>query len=324
MKLHPLKSIGLLLLLAILLALPALAAERGNQAPAAENLEITTYRGVGIAGTLMARDPEGDLFEYQIVKSPRKGELELDQMSGNFTYTPLEGKRGRDSFTFVAIDALGNISAEATVSIRIERQSRQVHYADMGGHSAHFAAISLAERDIFVGEQIGGRHFFNPEAPVSRGEFLAMAMRLTGAELLTGIVRTGFSDDENIGAWLKPYVSTALYQGIIQGIHHDDGRIVFYPEAHITVSEAAVILNGMLGLSNVPTAGNIMTDIQAPVWAHQATVNLRAHDIISFDYPDVYLKDLSRADAAEMLLGAAAVLEDRGPAGGSTLLRWAV
>ena len=325
MKHHPCKSIGLLLLCAALLALPALAMETPpeNQAPTVEDLELTTYRGVGFAGILTAQDPEGDIFEYQIVRSPRKGELELDQASGHFTYTPFDGARGRDSFTYVAIDAQGNISPEGTVSIRIERQSRQVQYEDMRGHPAHFAAISLAERDIFVGEQIGGRHFFNPNAPVSRGEFLAMSMRLAKSDLLTGVIRTGFADDEQIGAWLKPYVSTALFDGIIQGIHRPDGSIIFAPESHITISEAAVLLNNVLDLPDVPTAGNIMTDLTAPAWAHQATVNLQSHDIISFGYPDVYLNTLTRADAAKMLLGAATLLENRIPTGAS-LLSWAV
>ena len=327
MKRYLLKTTGLFLALLTLLTLPALAlaseTQPENHPPTVEDLKLTTYRGVGIAGTLTAQDPEGDVFEYQIVRSPRKGELELDQMSGNFTYTPLEGERGRDSFTYVAIDALGNISPEATVSIRIERQSRQVHYEDMGGHPSHFAALTLVERDIFVGEQIGGRHFFNPNAPVSRGEFLAMAMRLADRDLLTGVVRTGFSDDETIGDWLKPYVSTALFDGVIQGIHRSDGSIVFSPASHITISEAALILNNVLGLADVPTAGNIMTDITAPAWAHQATVNLRAHDIISFGYPDVYHKPLTRAKVADMLLAAAELLEADMPVR-SSLLSWAV
>ena len=115
----------LLFTLAIfLLATPALAVEMTaeNQAPVAEALELTTYRNTALAGLLIAVDPEGDLFEYQIVRSPKKGTLELDSASGVFTYTPLEGKRGRDVFTYVAIDAVGNISDETAVTIRIQRQ----------------------------------------------------------------------------------------------------------------------------------------------------------------------------------------------------------
>jgi len=318
------KSITLLLLMAILLTMPAFASEptpTPNQPPAVENLELTTYRGVGIAGTLVAADHEGDLFEFQIVRSPRRGEITLDQASGQFTYTPREGQRGRDNFTYVAIDALGNISAEATVRIRIERQSRPVHYEDMPGHRAHFAAISLAERDIFVGEQIGGRHFFNPNAAVRRGEFLAMSLRLVDTDLLSGIVRTGFADDAYIAAWLRPYVSTAVLDGVITGIRRSDGDLIFAPDDYITKSEAAVILNNVLGLTDVPVSA-LRGEIIAPAWAHQATMNLTAQNIISLEHPIVHYSTLTRADVAEMLLSAAHLLEGR-TLPSPSLLEWA-
>ena len=329
MKSNTRKFITLLLLTAILLTGlvgPAFATgpspTPANQAPTVENLELTTYRGVGIAGTLVALDPEGDLLEFQIVRSPRRGQVELDQATGQITYTPENTWRNRDNFTYVAIDALGNISAEATVQIRIERQSRPVQYEDMQGHRSHFAAISLAERDIFVGEQIGGRHFFNPDASVRRGEFLAMSLRLVDTDLLSGIVRTGFADDAYIAAWLKPYVSTAVLDGVITGLRRADGDLIFAPDAYITVSEAAVILSNALGLSDVPVSA-FGGDITAPYWAHQATVNLTARNIISPENPDVYYRTLTRADVAEMLLNAAHLLEGRS-APAPSLLEWAV
>jgi len=296
---------------------------RENAAPVAENLSLTTYRGVGVAGALLAVDPEGGLMEFQIVRSPRKGELELDQATGQFTYTPLEGKRGRDRFTYVAIDAEGNISAEATVRIRIQRQSSPVQYEDMSGHRAHFAAISLAERDIFVGEQIGGRYFFNPNTPVRRGEFLAMSMRLIDSDLLSGIVRTGFADDAYIATWLKPYISTAVLDNLITGLRCPTGHLVFAPEAYITVSEAALILSNALGLTDV-SPDTLYAPIAAPVWAHQATVNLKARNIISPENLSVYHSPLTRADVAEMLLAATHLLEAGDHASLASLLGWAV
>jgi len=321
-----LKTVALLVLTGLLLAVPALAVQPSpspaeNLPPAAEDLELTTYRGVGAAGSLIAVDPEGDFFEFQIVRSPRKGELDLDQATGQFTYTPAEGKRGRDHFTYVAIDALGNISPEATVRIRIERQRSTVSYEDMSGHRAHFAAVSLAEREIFVGEQIGGRHFFNPDAPVRRGEFLAMSMRLADTDLLTGIRRTGFADDAYIAGWLKPYVSTAVLDGVVVGLRRSDGDLIFAPNAYITAGEAALVLNNVLGLADVPAA-MLPAEIAAPVWAHQATVNLTAMSIIPLENPAVYHSTLTRADAAELLLNTAHHLEGRATPTPS-LLGWA-
>jgi len=319
------KTITLLLLMSLLLAIPALAANPSptsaeNLPPVAEDFELTTYRGVGVTGALIAVDPEGDFMEFQLVRSPRKGEVDLDQASGQFTYTPQEGKRGRDHFTYVAVDALGNISAEATVRIRIERQKSNVQYKDMSGHEAHFASISLAERDIFVGEQIGGRHFFQPDTLVRRGEFLAMSMRLVDADLLSGIHRTGFADDAYIAAWLRPYVSTAVLDGVVRGLHCSDGALIFAPDAHITAGEAALVLNNVLGLQDVPAAA-LWAEIAAPDWAHQAIVNLHVRNIISLENLGVYHRTLTRADVAEVLLGAAHLLEGR-IVPTSSLLEW--
>jgi len=321
------KSTLLCFLLLLAVTIPVLAVDLApspapeNKAPLVEDLELSTFRGIAVSGTLIALDPEGDLLEFQIVRSPRRGDLALDQSTGHFTYTPGEGRRSRDMFTYVAVDAFGNISSEGTVRLRIERQSRQVYYTDMDGHHAQLAAIELSERDIFVGEQIGGRHFFHPNAPVRRGEFLAMALRASDADILSGIVRTGFSDDSEIADWLKPYVSTAVLEGVVQGLHQN-GSLVFAPHDYISVSEASVILNNVLGLYDVPVlsySGGIST---APAWAKQATSNLRAESIISSDYPGVYLSTLNRADAAHMLQGAVALLEGRSMHT-SPLLNWA-
>ena len=65
--------------------------------------------------------------------------------SSEFVYTPYENKTGKDSFTYVAVDAVGNSSDPATVKIKIEKPNTKVTYADMDGDPAHKAAIRLAE-----------------------------------------------------------------------------------------------------------------------------------------------------------------------------------
>ena len=293
-----------------------------NVAPTAEDLDFTTYRGVVLHGNLMAADAEGDQFEFQIVRAPRRGEVELDSATGFFTYTPPDSRRNRDSFTYVAVDARGNISPEATVNVRIERQSAQVNYADMDGHFAHVAAITLAENDIFIGEQLGNRHFFGPNTLVTRGEFLAMVMRLSDLEILTDVTRTGFADDDAIADWLKPYISTAVMNEVVRGISSCEG-FIFNPNTFITLGEASVMLNNAIGFADVPTAGNIMEDLAAPAWAHQATVNLRTSNIIPSEDADVYYQSLTRAEVALMLVSAIDYSEGRIPTQHSPL-RWAL
>lgn len=320
------RNLLLFALALLLMALPALANETAaepaeNLAPVTENLELETYRGVAVGGNLLAVDPEGDFLEYQIIRAPRRGEVELDLASGAFTYTPGETRRSQDSFTYVAVDAIGNISEEATVRIRIRRQSTAVTYHDMDGHPAHFAAVTLAEKDIFVGEQIGSRHFFAPDAQVTRGDFLAMTMRLVDRELLTDVVRTGFADDVEIAPWLRPYISTAVMDGFVQGIRREDGYFVFNPNAPITTSEASVLLNNALLVADVQSLGYQMGVASVPAWAYQATANLQAANIIPPNSTLVHPSTLSRSEAAEMLLGALHYLEEN--TDNRSLLSWA-
>jgi hypothetical protein len=221
-----------------------------NLPPIAENLDFSTFRDVPINEKLSAADPERDAVTFEIVSQPRRGSVTILD-DGTFLYTPRERFRGRDSFGYVAVDSFGNVSAEATVSINVKRQSGRTNYVDMDGNSAAFAALVLAENGIFTGETLGGRQFFRPEKTVSRGEFLAMALKTAEVDILPGVTRTGFYDDERIPLWIKPYVSTALMDGVISGYRNSAGRIVFSPDSPITFSEAAVILNNLLDITDV-------------------------------------------------------------------------
>lgn len=304
------KAICAVTLLTLFPALTTLASTGVNSAPVARNIELDTYRGMAVTGSFACLDPEGDQVTYSLEREPRKGVVEVD--GDSFTYTPGEGKKGKDTFTYVAADSAGNVSEPATVTVNIKKQETKITYSDLEGNSACYAATVLAEEGIFVGEQLGGSYLFRPEAPVSRGEFLVMCMKLRGGELLDGIVRTGFYDDELIPMWQKPYVTTALTYDIISGSASSDGRIVFSPDRAITFAEAAVMVNNTLGITDVQ-----IEDSQAPAWAAQAVGNLASCDII--DGSSSTASTLTRADAAQMLLGALSVKSSRS----YHLLTWA-
>ena len=204
-----------------------------------------------------------------------------------------------------AVDAEGNSSQEATVIIRIEKQKTSTTYSDLTGDPSGYAATVLAEEGIFVGQQLGGSYVFEPDREVTRGEFLAMCMELGGEELLTAVAATGFADDAAIPVWQKRYVATALMDGVISGTE-SDGSTVFNAEDSITVQEAAVMLNNVLGATDVPTAA---FDSAVPAWASQATANLTACGVLTMSAR--YTDTLTRADAAEMLCAAMAVQDSR-------------
>ncbi len=310
------RSIAILLVCLSLLAGAALAVEvetvtvstvgSANSAPVAENLSISTYRDVSVSGTFQAVDPEGDLLTFRITAPPGKGSVAV--RGSGFVYTPAAGKRGRDRFSYQAVDAEGNASADATVSIRIEKQAGPVSYPELSGKGLQYAAVRLAEKGVFTGEKINDCWCFSPDTPLKRGDFLTMCAALTGMEPLEDVTRTGFFDDDSISAWQKPYVSAALLYGVVQGSTGDGGRAVFRGNQPITRAEAAVMLNSFLEISD--TAGFFYSE-DVPGWAAQAVANLRSCDICSGeDFQAGRL--LTRGDAAEMLSAAMDVLEARG------------
>ena len=300
------KPVSLLLLLAALVGLLSFASAAGG-APIAENLELSTYRGVSVGGRLSATDPEGGALCYEITTKPVKGAIDLDD-DGHFVYTPADGKRGKDYFGYQAIDVDGNRSQEATVIIRIEKQKTKVTYSDLRGNGSAYAAVRLAEEGVFCGGSLAGQYVFDPEHPVTREEFLTMCMKVSGAGVLTGVRSTGFADDRDIAVWARPYVSTALKNGIISGYAGDAGA-VFVPERAISVAEAAVMLDRAVELTDAVSAWYAW-DASVPAWAMQSAANLSACGLLPYgcSFSDTAL---TRAEAAEMLCGAMDVLARR-------------
>ena len=108
--------------------IPALAANDmteiagRNMNPIAKDLEYATFRNISIHGRFSAVDPDGDAVTFEVSGVPKKGTVQAEK-DGSFIYTPGENKKGRDTFSYHAIDTNGNISNKATVAISINKQS---------------------------------------------------------------------------------------------------------------------------------------------------------------------------------------------------------
>ena len=303
MKRKTVGAVALVLTLSLTVGMLYACAAPSQENPIAENLELKTYRGVSVGGQLKATDPEGDMLKFEVTTKPIKGQVAL-QDDGSFVYTPAEGKRGHDYFGYKAVDSKGNKSSEATVVIKIEKQKSKIAYSDMNGNGACMAAVRLAEEGVFVGEQLGGQYVFCPERSVTRGEFLTMCMKLAGSDILTGVVTTGFSDDASIPAYMKPYVSTALLSGVIEGYTGGESAAVFAPDSAVSYPEAAVMLDRALKLTRASTDEG---GEAAPAWAEQACADLSACRIGEYSAGGA----LDRAQCAVMLYNAMQVLEKR-------------
>ena len=302
-----------------LMATAALAEEAptaapGNLSPIAQAQEIETCKNVAYTGRLTATDPEGDLITFQLCDKPARGSVDIaPDGTGNFVYTPYENKTGKDSFTFIAVDDKGNTSQPARVSIRIRKPSTKVTYADMAGEASYNAALKLAEKKVMVGECVGGTYYFHPDAPVSRSEFVTMAMSALDLEPLTDVSATGFADDGAIPTWAKGYVSSALRAGVVRGYPDPAGRVVFAPDSTVTRGEAAVMIDRLISTTDVAVSTFYADTVTAPAWAFQAAVNLETAGVLQTDEVGALALEtnLTRGEAAQLLASAMDVVEAR-------------
>lgn len=160
-----------------------------NFAPSAGAKSLSAYSGVPMVGRLSANDPDGDKMTFVLVSKPSLGTLTLkDPSSGEFIYTARDTSLGTDSFSYCAIDKYGNRSETASVTLKV-KNAPDINYADVSKDFEH-CALTLAEKNIFVGRKVGKYSYFEPSASVSYKEFVIMAMSASGVSLP--------DDDENI------------------------------------------------------------------------------------------------------------------------------
>lgn len=210
---------------------------RENQAPIAEDFAAETYKNLPIEGKLKVKDPEGEAMTFTMVRQPKRGSVEL-RSDGSFVYTPKKNKVGIDSFVFTATDETGKVSREATVTVTIVKPTDSTQYTDTLGHSCRFAAEWMKNTGIFVGETLDGNACFSPEKEVTRGQFLAMAVR--ALDIPMEPVSAGQFEDQP--QWLRPYLAAAMRSGLLSGLQEGD------PFTPVSGAEAAVILQNALAL----------------------------------------------------------------------------
>lgn len=286
--------------LALLFLLTTPHSAAAGNAPIAQNITLRAYRNTPCTATFKATDRSGLGLAYELAEAPRHGTVAIEADGAHFTYTPARNRTGSDSFTYVAVDSAGGSSQPATVRITVERPDTAVTYADMGGSSACTAAIDLAEQGVFVGQCVGGEYFFEPARTVTRGEFVAMAMKAAGERAeQTGV--TGFCDDAAIPTWAKGYAAGALRCGLIRGVGTAEGAAFAADEA-ITLGEAATVLDRLLKVTDVALADYGETD----AWSAQAAANLISVSVLpSGSFSGERLsRALTRAEAAELLSAA--------------------
>ena len=258
-----------------------------DKAPVAEDFAVETYKNLPNEGMLKASDPEGQVLTYTVIRQPRRGTLEIGE-DGSFIYTPKKNKVGVDSFTYTATDPAGKVSREATVTVRILKPTEDDRYTDTVGLDCRFEAEWLRNTGLFVGEQVSGEDCFYPEKTVSKGEFLAMVMKVLEIPVEEQRIYTGMAEDAP--QWLRPYLAAALRSGLMANWPQTESGI-FEAEAPVTGAEAAVILQNALDLTGMKPETE-----ELPTWTESALAVMNENGI-----PLTGEELLNRAKVAQLM-----------------------
>lgn len=274
-----------------------------NLAPQARNANYEAICGVSVVKPFPAGDPEGDAVTYEVTSYPKKGALRVSD-DGVFTYTPAGVFRGKDSFSYRAVDAYGNRSAQATVRLRVEKPACDAVYEDMRTHWGGVAAMKMTAKGLMRGTEKDGKLYFRPDEPVTRGDFLAMAMIVAGLEEKVSLGSAAvFADDASIPQNIRGYAETAAAMGVVGGYASTEGDAEFRSGDPVTRAQAAVILSRLLDEDNVPAARVFLDTASIPAWARAPMNTLTALGIFNGTASGALLPDapLTRAQAAELL-----------------------
>ena len=277
---------------------------KADKSPVAEDFALETYKNLPNDGMLKVKDPEGHTMTYTVTRQPRRGDLVIRE-DGTFTYTPKKNKVGTDSFTYTATDPAGNVSREATVTIQILKPTSAPQYSDTLGNECRFEAEWMKNTGIFAGETLGDDTCFQPEKPVTGGEFLTMLIRAldipTDSQVYAAV-------DPEAPVWLKPYLAAAVRSGLTAGLPEN-----FSHSESITGGQAAVILQNALDLPIRTAATGRQGKSDVPAWA-DASLQALQENGIALETEAL----LTRAQAA-VILYQASLLADAAP--GMIMLR---
>ncbi len=267
----------------------------------ATDAPVWTQSGISVFGQMDGSDPEGDALEFIVLAYPKNGTLTVsDTATGDYRYTPDTSFVGNDSFRYVVRDAYGNYSDVATVSLSIGKRVSDVTFVDMKERAEHNAALVLSASGIFSGTMVGDDMYFYPDAKVTRGEFVAMALKTRGIRPDSTLTSTYFDDNDAIPTSLMGYVATAQKLGIIHG-SFDGKALNFRPNDPITLYEAAAVLSSLVETDGASVSA--ITDVSIPVWARPGVSVMYGTGIFDASCSSDQLPgDMTRATAASVLL----------------------
>lgn len=175
------------------------------------------------------------------------------------------------------------------------------NYKDIDHHWAKAEILRLVSEEVVNGRQKGNALIIDPEASVTRGEFIKMVMSSI-VDMTTFTPENTSEDTDNMlndieGHWAKAYIVAAVEKGIVNG--YSDGS--FKPDAQITRSEAVkIIVSADNHLAMVVEEGTApYNDVSDDYWAAPFITVANDQGLVKGYEGKIFkpMKDISRAEA---------------------------
>ena len=235
-----------------------------------------------------------------------------DVLSGYFICEPLESKAypdGTDDHTHLKAKGAKRIASLITVIAIPENVPELAKYlkeaeelTDISGHWAEDIIEGLAKEKIVQGD---GKGHFNPDAAITRAEFLKIAMNAVG--ILPHAYREGECLDASADDWYCYYLQGALDKGIVSDDKPFEGDRAITREEMAEIAVNCMDLTAkrkeLFKLDAEQNGINTFTDAQSidPAYA-EAVATAASYSIIN-GYKDGTFRPantLTRAEAAKV------------------------
>ncbi len=201
--------------------------------------KIYTVTDKSVNVNLPGYDSDGDGLYFEIEAYPKNGVL--DGSGKTCVYTPFDGYVGSDSFKYRVFDESGSVSDIIEVSISVKNEILTLEDTSLSSHA--YAAEQVVKDGIM---KVSGNRF-EPEKEISKIDFLVSFMKTVGVNEVIPCFDTVFDDDTELSDEERGYLSLAFGKNTIKG-EVENGKFVWKPSETITASEAADIINTVMGL----------------------------------------------------------------------------
>lgn len=296
----------------------------GNATPTASNGAINTVTNVTAGGTLSASDTDGDMLTFAIVTNPSHGLLTVTNAStGDFTYAPVSGYAGNDSFTFKATDSSLLVSNTATESVVVNDNPPTANNGSVSTLIDTPYSGALSATDLDSGQTLIYAIVAQPAhgtvtlTNAATGAFTyAPAAGYLGSDTFSFKVNDGYMDSGTATESVSVYDNAPLagdssvstpastaYSGALSASDADSGQTLSY-------SIVAQPSHGTISITNPATGTFTYTPVSGYVGSDSLTFNVSD----SYLYSNTATVSVNVIDTAPVATGASHTIKANGTA----------